>query len=782
MNRSPKMDLPSEKLLQTDVLDLLGEGVLQMDFNCRIVSMNESFKKLLGYSAGKPPGNFLDMVFESDRDCLRKELNRLKGGYRGPIDRFRLKHISGEERWVESRGSRTLNDTHPSYILIFRDITETMMVEEIIGRTQSMASNLMDNLPGMAFRSFPDKDRTMDFISEGCMELTGYRPDELTMEVPFGTLVHEADRERVVSSVRKAVEKGAVYELIYRLRTREGNLKWVWEKGTGFPEKEENPASVQGFILDTTERKEMEVKLERYKNHLEQLVAERTEDLALEKNRLSATLSSIGDGVITTDVERTILMMNSNAEDLLDIDLEKARSLDLVSLFGKGDKSIKEELKRYLEEVMLGKGNGNHLTVSIRTRYGDRTLEINSSRMHDEEDVTTGIVLAVRDVTERRKMEEEASRNQRLESIGVLAGGIAHDFNNMLTSLLGNIALVKSAVDPKNEAFSALEDAEKAAYNARDLTSQLLTFSRGGEPVKKETNLKQVLRDCTRFSLSGSRVSTSFVLDDDLWKVELDEPQFKQALNNLLINAKEAMPGGGTVTVKAENLNVKSISGLSLREGRYVKVSIKDTGIGMPGRVLKKAFDPYFSTKSEGRGMGLATAFSIIREHFGLLEATSRVDEGSTFMLYLPALGPKGVEIKTRDSAMKVKGGERILLMDDDELLLNAISRLLGNQGYRVDTAEEGKKAVAMYHTQLEKGEKYHAVILDITVPGGMGGEETLNRIMDFDPAVKAIVSSGYSNDTIMSHYEDHGFKGVLKKPYKLEDLKSELCRILYGI
>jgi len=375
------------------------------------------------------------------------------------------------------------------------------------------------------------------------------------------------------------------------------------------------------------------------------------------------------------------------------------------------------------------------------------------------------------DITDRKRMEKEMLRAQKLESLGVLAGGIAHDFNNLLTGILGNISLARMHLDPGGKAYERLEGAEKASERARDLTQQLLTFSKGGAPVRKTASITQLIMDSAGFVLRGSNVRCDFSLADDLWPVSVDQGQISRVINNLVINACQSMPDGGTINVCGENYTTLPGDLLPLKEGRCVRISISDQGMGISEENLQKIFDPYFTTKQKGSGLGLATVYSILKNHDGYVEVESKEGTGTVFTIYLPASeNVPEVEMKSEEKKMPVPGMGRILVMDDDEMIREIASEILHYLGYDVVVCGDGSEAVDLYRVAKESEKPFNAVIMDLTVAGGMGGREAMVKLLEIDPQVKGIVSSGYSNDPILARYRDYGFCAVMAKPYNVEN------------
>ncbi len=363
--------------------------------------------------------------------------------------------------------------------------------------------------------------------------------------------------------------------------------------------------------------------------------------------------------------------------------------------------------------------------------------------------------------------------------MSILAGGIAHDFNNILTAILGNIglAMMKNGKLGEEE-LNSLVQAEKACFRAQELSEQLLTFAKGGAPIKKVTSLVKLVKESAKLTLAGSKSLCDFALPDNIWSVEIDEGQINQVISNLLINADQAMPKGGIIKIEVENIVVAEGSNLPLSEGKYVKLAFIDQGIGIPSQYLDKIFDPYFTTKQKGSGLGLATAYSIIIKHSGYIKVESQFGVGTTFEIFLPAREAM-TSSASEEPVTPIIGQGRILVMDDDEKIREVLCRLLSKLGYEVDSASDGSQALEKFIKAKESGRTIAAVILDLTVPGGMGGKETIDRLLRIDPQVKAIVSSGYSEDPIMANFKKYGFSEVIAKPYRVVDLSRILRRVV---
>jgi two-component system, cell cycle sensor histidine kinase and response regulator CckA len=388
------------------------------------------------------------------------------------------------------------------------------------------------------------------------------------------------------------------------------------------------------------------------------------------------------------------------------------------------------------------------------------------------------MVSTVWDVTESRRMEEDLRRAHILESLGLLAGGIAHDFNNVLTGVTGNLALLQRLLDKDSAEYEIASEAQHAAAKTKGLTQQLMTFAQGGVPVKEVASVEGLLRETTGLSLRGASTLPEYHFAEDLHPVELDIGQIGQVIQNLVLNADQAMPNGGTLRISAENVEVAGDSGLSLEPGTYVKVSVEDQGVGISESILSQVFDPYFSTKETGHGLGLPIVHSIISRHQGSMSVRSEIDVGTTFEFYLPASQGKVVSTPERDVEVSVGTG-RILLMDDEEMVRQTVGRMLELLGYEVESVHDGAGALRAYEGALESDKPFDVVIMDLTIPGGMGGREAVVRLHEIDPDARVIVSSGYAHDPVISDYEAYGFVGAVSKPVDMDELAETLGALL---
>ncbi|MCX7913477.1 MAG: PAS domain S-box protein, partial [Thermodesulfovibrionales bacterium] len=503
-----------------------------------------------------------------------------------------------------------------------------------------------------------------------------------------------------------------------------------------------------------------------------------------EKELLSVTLRSIGEGVISTDIKGKILLMNKMAEKLSGWSLEEAYKSPVYQIL----KIVDFNSKGYSEDILTyiyNESKEDSFSYSGKYKLIDRDknqkpILFNISPVKDEESKVIGAVLTFKDITDLVRLEEEILKSEKLEAIGILAGGIAHDFNNLLTGVLGNIQLAKIHLGTEHPAYKRIEAAEKAIDRSISLTHQLLTFSKGGAPLKKPSSIEQIIKDSAIFSLRGTNIKCEFDFSEDLLPVEVDEGQLSRVISNLVINAVQAMPFGGTININIKNVEVRRANNLPIKDGQYVLIEIRDQGIGIPEENLGKIFDPFFTTKEGGSGLGLAVVYSIIKNHGGHIQVSSKVNEGTTFQIYLPSIKVKSQSLKkTEEDDSFIRGKGKILVMDDEEIIRDLAREILNHLGYECFLCKDGKEAFEIYKEAKEKGDPFDAVIMDLTIPGGMGGKELMSQLLQYDPKVKAIVSSGYSSNPVMALYRDFGFAGVIRKPFRIKEFSEVLHQVL---
>jgi len=496
----------------------------------------------------------------------------------------------------------------------------------------------------------------------------------------------------------------------------------------------------------------------------------RMEEALLESEKLFRTLcDSAPIGIFRSDSEGNNIYCNPRWEEITGMSADEGKGTGWSKVIHPDDH---EELGRIWHEAFSSGRIYRHEHRQLTPQGKTIWVRALATPVKNLDGTILGHVGTVEDITEIRQARQEMLKTQKLESLGVLAGGIAHDFNNILTAIIGNISLARLHMHVPEKAAKRLEEAEKAAARAKDLTQQLLTFARGGEPVKRIIDVTGLLKEAAGFAIHGSSVGCEFILADDLWPVDADEGQIGQVIHNLVINAVQAMPDGGIVTLRAENVD-------SMSDGkRSVMISVSDTGIGIPEEHLQSIFDPYFTTKQQGSGLGLATCFAIIKNHGGVITVESTLGKGTTFNVYLLA-SEHSIQAESALQSGAVQGSGRILVMDDEEPIREVVRIMLEDLGYTVECTENGSEAVELYRKRKEEGTPFDAVIMDLTVPGGVGGKEAVEMLLKINPDIKAIVSSGYSTDPVMANYRRYGFSAVLSKPFRPQEMSWILKELL---
>ena len=467
--------------------------------------------------------------------------------------------------------------------------------------------------------------------------------------------------------------------------------------------------------------------------------------------------------------------VNSWLAIMLGYSKEELKNIPVADLYldDKKRKIFSNKISRFdivrHEELKLCKKDGSIIIVSAA-----------GQAVRDKNGKVKYFDLILEDITDEKYSQEEFLKSEKLKSIGTLAGGIAHDFNNILTGLYGNIALAKLELTPEDEAFQLIQDAEQSMTKATDLTQQLLTFARGGDPIKEPITIGQIVKEAASFNLSGSNIKLIMSVDDQLWRVHADKGQIGLVTSNLVINARHAMPEGGNLRIAVQNIRIAENELKPLSSGKYIKIIIQDEGIGISRDYIAKIFDPYFTTKQTGCGMGLSTAYSILKKHNGLITVSSRIGNGASFCLYLPALekDKKPSSLIEPKVQSNVKSAN-ILIMDDDEQVCNIAKKMIQKFEFKATAVSEGRQAISIYKQALKDDNAFDLILMDLTIPGGMGGKETISKILEIDPNARAVVISGYSNDPVLSNYKDYGFKGMLVKPFRISELREILDKVL---
>lgn len=506
---------------------------------------------------------------------------------------------------------------------------------------------------------------------------------------------------------------------------------------------------------------------------------EMQQSLYQEKELLNVTVQSIRDGVISVNKDGYVVMVNKAASEVLGLTEDQMLGQLLQDIMTIRWEDIDDPIDISLNQCSPTQSKSVFGQVVLGSDPEvDQLLQLDMNTLHGHDDVRTGAVLVFRDVTRSEQIDRELRRLNRLESINLLAGGIAHDFRNILTPVLGDISLAKESLPEEHPLRTGLTRAERGCQRAANLATQLLIFARGGTPVRHPMNLGPTAMQSGEFATSGSSCAMIYDIDPGLWAVDADEGQMFQVLHNLIINARIALADKGNIYVRMHNCSLDDGAVPLLKGGRYVRVEVEDKGPGISPDVISLIFDPFFTTRPDGRGLGLAIVFSIVHNHDGVIQVESVEGEGALFTVYLPATDQPTSCISDTNSKM-VKGTGRILMMDDEVPILEFMTNLVTKLGYEPITSENGEQAIAHYKTAMEQDRKIDLVIMDLTIPNGMGGRETISELLRIDPDVNAIVASGYSNDPILADPKAYGFKGAIVKPFRIKEMSALIARVL---
>ena len=644
------------------------------------------------------------------------------------------------------------------------------LVQKVAERTRKLKENkdylqAIFNAPNEAiFIHNPETGAILD-VNKTMLEMYGFTYEEaLRVRVSDLSLdEHPYDEEEAIRYIRRTLTKGPqTFEWLSRKKS--GELFWT-EVGLTLT-KVAARAYIIAVVRNIDEKKKNE------------------QILLAEQERLAVTLRSIGEGVIAVDMQGGVVLVNRVAEKLTGWTFKEARGLPYSKVFVVVDEKTGERVEDPVDMAFRrGTVVGFRHHAALQAKDGTmRSIADSCAPIRDRDSQVIGVVLVFRDVSNEQKIEDELLKIRKLESVGVLAGGIAHDFNNILAAIFGNIELTKKLAGPDKRMASLLDDALKACGRAEKLTKQLLTFARGGEPIRETASLVQLIQDSAEFVLHGSQVSCFYNFPENLWSAQVDKGQISQVIQNIIINARQAMPDGGTVRIECANVedgSAKLFPGMP--EKRYVKIVLVDTGAGIDPETIDKIFDPFFTTKTKGSGLGLAICHSIIIRHQGRILVESTPNVGTTFTIYLPASDTGKESIKGMDK--KHNGQQppsaRIMVMDDEDLVKKVVKSQLEYLGHEVLFVADGLEAVGRYRERMGTDEKIDCIIMDLTIPGGIGGREAVQDILAIDPDARVIVASGYFNDPVMANYREYGFMAAVSKPFNLDELQRAIASVL---
>ncbi len=748
---------------------------------------NKQFVSMIGRS---PPDLFkipyLDLIHPEDRMMIFDRYKRRISGEDVPNRyTFRILDNQGKTRWVRIIALTIKWRGEPATLNLLSEIAGAIDRED---RYRKLLDNAFDAI-------YLIDDKGYKYVNSSFEMLSGYPRDVLTSELfDYNLLLTDLSQD-LIKKRYEARKKGEKISPRYQTQIRRKDGSVLDVEVTTVPMAEEGRVLVLGIMRDITQRKKAEEALRR------------------EKEYYLTFLESLGDWAWQIDTEGIYIYTNPVVKELLGYEADDVvgryvwdlwpgefTTEETVSQFkiklnsGNSWKAMRGSLLRKDGSIMVTESTGIPLLDETGTLVGYRGLDRDiTDRYIDEEhmkrdmaELKAQVDLRTRElwelnrdlerqIKEKDKLQDEVLKIAKLDSLGILAGGIAHDFNNMLTGIIGNLSMVSIKPNDQEWILDRISDAEKAAGRARGLTRQLLTFSKGGNPILRPTSMRELLEETCRFALAGSNVKASIEAENGLWYAEADQGQINQVIHNLVLNALQAMPHGGNIWIRARNVNLDKEDSIPLLPGRYVRIDVEDEGSGIPIDILERIFDPYFSTKDTGNGLGLASCYSIIKHHNGHISVSSDVGKGTIFSVYLPATTDQlDIEEQEDESVQMFKGS--ILVMDSDEIVLNVMRNMLNTLGFEVFITRDGNGANNLFQRSIEESEPFKAVLLELTIPGGSGGVETADRIRKIDPsALLFAMTSGEADAKELGE----NFNGVLYKPLRLTDLKNVLGNAL---
>jgi PAS domain S-box-containing protein len=743
------------------------DGLWDWNLSTDEVYYSPRWKSMLGY-APEELADRLDtwrrLVHPEDGDRTLAAVRDLLEGRSDKFEvEFRMQHKDGSTRHILSRAFLADDPVgrHRRLVGTHVDITERKQMELALQRSEQLYRNLVESTAAVAWEADCATQR-FNYVSPRVEQLSGFPPEQWAGFASWAERIHPDDREAAVRFCKSETAKGLDHAFEYRMLTAAGGTVWVRDVVSVVTENG-RPVTLRGYFIDITAAKLAEEKIRQSEQFIRGI------------------LDSVDEGFIVVDRDYRIATANKAYGEQVGLCCEDVVGKHCYRVSHRTQRPCHEAGEECAVREVFATGKPQkalhkHPDAEGRLLF----VETKAYPILDAAGRVVSAIETITNITERHLLEEERLKTQKLESIGTLAGGIAHDFNNLLQGVFGYIAMAKLALaQPEHKSLAMLEQAEKALHLSVNLTSQLLTFSKGGQPVKQRVEIAPVVENAAKFALSGSRSDYRFVAAPGLWPVDADAGQIGQVIQNIVLNADQAMPLGGSVSIDACNVPAGSAAvPAGLEDGNYVRIAIADNGVGIPERFLAKIFDPYFTTKEKGSGLGLATSYSIVRNHGGRIEVRSAVDRGTTFLVFLAAL-PAADAARAPAAAASAARAGRFLVMDDEEIVRVVAGELLRALGHEVAFAEHGAAALERYRAARDAGRPFDAVILDLTIRGGMGGAEALRELKKLDPAVKAIVSSGYSDDAVVANHAALGFDSFLKKPYNLDELRRALDAVL---
>ncbi len=738
-----------------NLFDRIDDMLFILDQDGRIIDVNPAVCRILSYSKDQLIGRLMiELHPEDSRAEAARSLLKMMSGKRG-ICLIPFLTSDGRLVPVETRTSRGRWGNREVLFGICRDITERIQAEKALYESERKYQDLAESTSDIVYSM--NAEGIISYLNPQIRRY-GFEPEELIGR-HFLEMILAEDREDVLADFHRTMLTAKEFPSIFRFRDKAGEVHWIEENGMVQLDSRGHVRGITGVLRDVTGRKKAEEALRESEARYRAVVEDQTEMIA----------RFLPDGRITFANRAVCRYYGKEPDDIIGINLFPfIFEADREKVFNSLMALTPDNPVLSMENRVNGPGG------EVRWHlWTNRAIFDSDGRLLEFQAVG-------RDMTETRMIEEERIKSEKLFSLGVLAGGIAHDFNNLLGAVMINISMARKALTGNTEVLDLIRDMEEASLRARDLTQQLLTFSKGGAPIRKPTCINDLIRHSTRFALRGSNVRCELDLDPEPWDADIDSGQISQVVHNLVINASQAMPAGGVIHVSTRNVALAPGEIASLAPGKYIRVTVRDHGRGIPPDIMPHIFDPYFTSKTHGSGLGLATSYSIIHRHQGHIAARSEPGKGAEFTFHLPAAEEQSGKHPRRESSKHKKPVTgRILVMDDEPLYRESLARALISHGHQVRTARNGLEAIELYETEFGAGRSFDLVIMDLTIPGGMGGKETLASLRRIDPQVRAVVSSGYSNDQILADFKRYGFCGIIPKPYRVEELIEVVSSVM---